>query len=86
MVQLEVEVEEGVWQPVIRYDCAHDVANRDRYNLKGDRDKEEIALSYTESLDLATEMLTPIGIFTRCAFSEENFHEYFRTKECRAGH
>ena len=53
MVQLEVEVEEGVWQPVIRYDCAHDLAHRDRYNLKGDRDKEEIALSYTESLDLA---------------------------------
>jgi hypothetical protein len=53
MVQLEVEVEEGVWKPVIRYDCAHDFAHRDRYNLKGDRDKEEIALSYTESLDLA---------------------------------
>jgi hypothetical protein len=53
MVQLEVEVEEGVWQAVIRYDCAHDFAHRDRYNLKGDRDKEEIALSYTESLDLA---------------------------------
>ena len=52
MVQLEVEVEEGVWQPVIRYDCAHDFAHRDRHNLKGDRDKEEIALSYTESLDL----------------------------------
>jgi hypothetical protein len=53
MVQLEVEVEEGVWKPVIRYDCAHDFAHRDRYNLKGDRDKEEIPLSYTDSLDLA---------------------------------
>jgi hypothetical protein len=28
-------------------------AHRDRYNLKGDRDKEEIPLSYTDSLDLA---------------------------------
>jgi hypothetical protein len=37
MVQLEVEVEEGVWKPVVRYDCAHDFAHRDRYNLKGDR-------------------------------------------------
>ena len=53
MVQLEVEVEEGVWQPVIRYDCAHDFAQRDRYNLKGDQDKQEIALSYAESLDFA---------------------------------
>lgn len=53
MVQLEVEVEDGIWKPVIRYDCAHDFAHRDRYNLKGDQDKEEIALSYAESLDLA---------------------------------
>jgi hypothetical protein len=53
MVQLEVEVEEGVWKPVIRYDCAHDFAHRDRYNLRGDQDKQEIALSYAESLDLA---------------------------------
>jgi len=36
VVQLEVEVEDGVWKPVIRYDCAHNFAHRDRYNLKGD--------------------------------------------------
>jgi hypothetical protein len=53
MVQLEVEVEEGVWKPVIRYDCAHDFAHRDRYNSKGEQDKTVIALSYNESLDLA---------------------------------
>lgn len=53
MVQLEIEVEEAVWKPVIRYDCIHDFAHRDRYNLKGDRDKEVVPLSYTESLDLA---------------------------------
>jgi hypothetical protein len=53
MVQLEVEVEDGIWKPVIRYDCAHDFAHRDRYNLRGDQDKQEIALSYAESLDLA---------------------------------
>jgi hypothetical protein len=52
MVQLEVEVD-GVWKAVIRYDCAHNFAHRDRYNLKGDHDKEEIPLSYTDSLDLA---------------------------------
>lgn len=53
MVQLEIEVEDGVWKAVIRYDCAHDFSHCDRYNLKGDHDKEEIALDYTESLDLA---------------------------------
>jgi hypothetical protein len=53
MVQLEVEVEDGIWKPVIRYDCAHDFAHRDRYNLRGDQDKQEIALSYAESLDPA---------------------------------
>jgi hypothetical protein len=41
MVQLEVEVEDGIWKPVIRYDCAHDFAHRDRYNLRGDQDKQE---------------------------------------------
>ena len=53
MVQLEVEAEDGLWKAVIRYDCAHDFAHRDRYNLKGDHDKEEIPLSYMDSLDLA---------------------------------
>jgi hypothetical protein len=53
MVQLEVEVEPGAWKPVIRYDCAHGFVHFDRYNLKGDHDKQEIPLSYTESLDLA---------------------------------
>ena len=53
MVQLEVEVEKGVWKPVVRYDCAHNFAHRDRYNLKGDREKEASELSYADSLDLA---------------------------------
>ena len=38
---------------MIRYDCAHDFAHRDRPNLRGDHDKEEIPLSYTDSPDLA---------------------------------
>jgi len=53
MVQLEVEMEERVWKPVIRYDCAHDFAHCDRYTIKGDHDKEEIPLSYTDALDFA---------------------------------
>ena len=51
--KLEVEVEDGIWKPVIRYDCVHDFAHCDRYNLKGDHDREEIPLSYTDSMDLA---------------------------------
>jgi len=51
MVQLEVKVK-GEWKPVIRYDCAHDYAHRDRYNLAGEREKEELHLSYGEALTL----------------------------------
>lgn len=53
MVQLEVKVKEGFWQPVIRYDCAHNFAHCDRYNIKGDHRKEELSLNYKEALDLA---------------------------------
>jgi hypothetical protein len=53
MVQLEVQVEEGEWKPVIRYDCAHSFAHRDRYNLKQEQIKEVMTLSYQESLDFA---------------------------------
>jgi hypothetical protein len=53
MVRLEVEGEKDVWRPVLRYDCAHDFAHRDRYNLRGEQDKEELFLSYADALTLA---------------------------------
>jgi hypothetical protein len=53
MVQLEIEVEGAVWKPALRYDCAHDFAHRDRFNLQGEQRKEELPLSYSEVLDLA---------------------------------
>lgn len=53
MVQLEAEVEEGIWKPILRYDCAHDFAHRDRYNLDGEQVTEEVRLSYAEALNLA---------------------------------
>ena len=34
VVQLEVKTG-GVWREVIRYDCAHDYAHKDCYNIKG---------------------------------------------------
>ena len=51
-VQLEVKVD-GAWQPVIRYDCAHDFSHIDRYNIHGEQEKEALQLSYAESLTLA---------------------------------
>ena len=53
-VQLEVEFE-GKWKPVIRYDCNHDFVHIDRYNNKGKKIKENIYLTYEESLTLADE-------------------------------
>lgn len=55
MVQLEAEVTKGVWKPVVRYDCSHDFAHRDRYTLRGEQDKEKLHLAYTEALNLADE-------------------------------
>ena len=54
VVQLEVKVG-GLWKPVIRYDCAHDFAHSDRYNIRGETFKEELYLSYDECLTLADE-------------------------------
>jgi hypothetical protein len=51
-VQLEVKVK-GAWQPVIRYDCAHDFSHIDRYNMRGEQAKEALQLPYAESLTLA---------------------------------
>jgi len=54
VVQLEVKVE-GSWKSVIRYDCAHDFAHLDRYNISGETSKEELHLPYAECLTLADE-------------------------------
>ncbi len=52
VVKLEVEIE-GEWKPVIRYDCSHDFAHIDRYNINGKKKKEGICLPYEDSLTLA---------------------------------
>jgi len=54
VVQLEVEIQ-GEWRPVIRYDCSHDYAHIDRYNLRGKQRKEQLHLSFAEALTLADE-------------------------------
>ena len=53
-VQLELEIE-GKWQPIIRYDCSHKFAHIDRYNIRGEKTREDICLSYEDSLTLADE-------------------------------
>jgi hypothetical protein len=52
MVQLEVFVQ-GAWKPVVRYDCAHGYAHCDRFNLQGERRKEELKMSYADTLSFA---------------------------------
>ena len=54
VVQLEISIG-GIWKPIIRYDCTHDFAHADRYNISGETVKEELHLSYVESLTLADE-------------------------------
>ncbi|MBS1259686.1 MAG: hypothetical protein MAG551_02761 [Candidatus Scalindua arabica] len=54
VVQLEV-ILEGKWKPVIRYDCSHNFAHIDRYNIRGEKVKEDIYLTYEDSLTLADE-------------------------------
>lgn len=54
IVQLEVKIEEK-WKPVIRYDCSHNFAHIDRHNINGEKIKENICLTYEDSLNLADE-------------------------------
>jgi hypothetical protein len=52
VVQLEIKVE-GRWMVVIRYDCTHGFVHRDRYDLRGEKRKGKLDLSYKEGLALA---------------------------------
>ncbi len=54
VVQLEVKIE-GAWRQVIRYDCSHDFAHIDRYNILGEKEREQLYLTYAEYLTLADE-------------------------------
>ena len=52
LIQLEVKVQ-GVWKEVIRYDTAHGFAHIDRFNIRGRKKKERLALSFNEALTTA---------------------------------
>jgi len=52
VVQLEVKIDEA-WREVIRYDCVHEYAHKDCYNLKGKRRKIILYLGYEDALTFA---------------------------------
>ena len=52
VVQLEVKTESG-WKEVIRYDCSHNYAHKDCYNMKGQCRKIKLYLDYENALGLA---------------------------------
>jgi hypothetical protein len=52
VVQLEVKTG-GVWKTVVRYDCVHDYAHKDCYNLKGQSKKINLYVDYEDALTLA---------------------------------
>ena len=54
VVQLEVN-SGGAWKEVIRYDCSHDYAHKDCYNIKGHCRKINLYLDYEDALILADE-------------------------------
>jgi len=72
VVQLEVKVE-GVWKEVIRYDCAHNYAHKDCYNIRGQCRKINLYLDYKEALTFADEDIN------------ENW-EFYREKFLRGEH
>jgi hypothetical protein len=52
VVQLEIKIGEE-WKEVIRYDCAHDYAHKDFYNIRGQHKKINLRLDYEDALTMA---------------------------------
>ncbi len=48
-VQLEVNVE-GEWKVVIRYDCSHRFSHVDKYDIKGNKTRTALDLSFESAL------------------------------------
>jgi len=52
VVQLEIKSKE-LWKPILRYDCSHDYAHKDFYNVKGKSRKLSLYLDYEDALRFA---------------------------------
>jgi len=50
-VQLEVKVGGG-WKTVVRYDCSHRFSHVDKYDMKGNKTKTALDLSFGSALTL----------------------------------
>ena len=48
-VQLEIRVG-GDWKKVIRYDCSHRFSHMDKYDIKGNKTKTALNLSFESAL------------------------------------
>ena len=48
-VQLEIKVK-NEWKPVIRYDCSHQFTHMDKYDIKGNKIKVMLNLSFESAL------------------------------------
>ena len=71
-VQLEIEIKEK-WKPVIRYDCSHNFVHIDRYNIRGEKIKDDIHLTYEDSLTLADEDININWKFYKKKFSKGEY-------------
>lgn len=49
VVQLELEVK-GEWKVAVRYDCSHGFSHRDKYDIKGNKTKRTVNLSFESAL------------------------------------
>ena len=49
VIQLEVRVE-GEWKVVVRYDCSHGFSHMDKYDLRGNKEKTALNLSFESAL------------------------------------
>ncbi len=52
LVQLEIKIG-NYWKEVIRYDCAHQYAHKDCYNIKGQSRKTNLYMDYEDALTFA---------------------------------
>jgi hypothetical protein len=72
MVQLEVKSGDE-WKAVVRYDCAHDYAHKDCYDITGRRRKLRLYLSYEDALTLADDDINENWQIYRQRFLEGKF-------------
>ena len=72
VVQLEVKTG-GIWKDVIRYDCAHEYAHKDCYNMKGQCKKIRLYMSYEDALTLADDDINENWELYRERFLKGNY-------------